>query len=347
MVTARHEVAQGTHTPASTSKTVAEAGVLWMADGKARKREHGTLEQRRQHLEHHINPFIGGAKLANLTVPRVYAFVDALRDAGRSFAMQRKVLTSLKTMLSFAQKRGYVAQNVVRGERLDADTRGGANEMRAGVEMPTKAELKAMIDAAPAPRWRAFILTAIFTGMRASELRGLRWEDVDLAEQVVHVRQRADAWGTMGRPKSPAGWRTIPLAPIVVNVLKEWRLACPRRSVEKDAKGKVIEPGELFLVFPNGRGNVEMHANIWRRFFAPLQVEAGIVDAAGRPKYGLHALRHAAVSLFIEQEWQPKKVQSVIGHASLQMTYDRYGKLFPDAESDRAAMAKVEAALLA
>jgi IS5 family transposase len=160
------------------------------------------------------------------------------------------------------------------------------------------AELRAMMDNAP-PRWRPFIVAAIFTGMRASELRGLRWEDVDLEAGVIHVRQRADAWGTLGAPKSKAGRREIPLAPAVINALREWRLACPK--------------GELDLVFPNERGKVLNLPNVWRRVFAPLQVRCGIV-AEGRPKYGLHALRHAAASLFIEQGWQPKKVQTVLGH---------------------------------
>jgi integrase len=64
--------------------------------------------------------------------------------------------------------------------------------------------------------------------------------------------------------------------------------------------------------------------------------------------YGFHALRHAAASLFIAHlGWTPKRVQTVMGHASIQMTYDRYGHLFEDRESDREAMKKLEAAVVA
>jgi integrase len=66
-------------------------------------------------------------------------------------------------------------------------------------------------------------VTAIFTGMRLSELRGLVWRDVDLEAGIIHVRQRANAWGIMGPPKSKAGKRDIPLAPIVMNTLRSWR----------------------------------------------------------------------------------------------------------------------------
>jgi integrase len=87
--------------------------------------------------------------------------------------------------------------------------------------------------------------------MRASELCAFVWDAVDFDKKTIAVRQRTDIWGTTGRPNLAAGERVIPMAPLVVNVLKEWRLACPK--------------GELGLVFPNGNGNVESHANITAR----------------------------------------------------------------------------------
>lgn len=72
-------------------------------------------------------------------------------------------------------------------------------------------------------RWRPLIVTAIFTGLRASELRGLRWSDVDLQERVVHVRQRADRYNSTGSPKSEAGHRAVAMPPIVLNTLREWK----------------------------------------------------------------------------------------------------------------------------
>src|SRR5262245_54484441 len=141
--------------------------------------------------------------------------------------MRRKVITNLKTAISFAQGRGLVAQNVARGVRIKVNDREtSSGPLRAGVDFPSMAELNALIDNAT-PRWRPFIITAIFTGMRLGELRGLPWRDVDLANGVIHVRQRANRWGRMGPPKSKAGKRDIPLAPIVINSLKQWRESCP------------------------------------------------------------------------------------------------------------------------
>jgi integrase len=171
-----------------------------------------------------------------------------------------------------------------------------------------------------AGRLRPLLVTAVFTGLRASELRGLTWAAVDFEKQVLHVRQRADLWGTIGDPKSAAGDRVIPMAPPVVNTLREWRLACPK--------------GKLRLVFPNGRGNVESHANIATRGFAPLQRAC-----FGEVKYGLHSLRHFFASWAIEQGFTPKRLQALLGHSSIQMTFDCYGHLFPSLEDDHAKFA--------
>jgi hypothetical protein len=114
-VNALHEAQQGIHTAASVSKTIEEAWGLWMAECEANNLEFGTIRQRRQHLQHHVAPFIGRQRLSSLTMPLVYEFDSKLRDGGRSLTMRRKVLVSLKTMLTFAQGRGLVAQNVAKG----------------------------------------------------------------------------------------------------------------------------------------------------------------------------------------------------------------------------------------
>jgi integrase len=336
-VNAQNEVRHGTHSPASASITVAECFQQWIDHCEAEGLEFGTIRQRRQHLRLHVEPFIGRERLSALTMPRVADFDTELRDAGRSIAMRRKVLTNLKTAIGFAQRRGRVAQNVARGVGLRGeDQRASRGPMRAGQDFPSKAELRAMLDKVGA-KPRAFIATLMFTGMRISEVRGLPWRDVDLEAGVIHVRQCADAWGRIGRPKSKAGSRDIPLAPIVVNALRGWQAECPK--------------GSLNLVFPTRNGRVQTLQNLRRNIYVPLQQACCItVDgtATSKAKYGFHALRHAAASLFIAHlGWTPKRVQVVMGHAKISMTYDLYGHLFDDPEADREAMKKIEAAVLA
>lgn len=338
LVTARGEVARGVHTPENASITVAEAAELWIGKSELEDLERSTIRQYRNHADMHIKPLIGAEKLARLSRPVIEAFRDDLLRKN-SRAMARKVLASLKSILGEAQRRGLVAHNSAQPVKVDVKTRD-KSKLAVGRDIPSKEEVQTILAKAEG-RWRPFFVTAIFTGMRASELRGLTWDAVDFTRNVLHVRQRANLWGEIGAPKSAAGAREIPMAPMVVNALREWRLACPRQK-PSDGDGE----GRLWLVFPNGNGKVESHANIANRGFYALQIAAGMVGEDGRPKYGLHSLRHFFASWAIEQGFSPKRVQALLGHSSIQMTFDVYGHLFPSLEEDHAKFAAGELSLV-
>jgi integrase len=135
-------------------------------------------------------------------------------------------------------------------------------------------------------------------------------------------------WCTIGNPKSEAGQRDIPMAGYLFNTLREWKLTCPKN--------------DLGLVFPNGAGNVERHSNLTCRVWYPLQQAAGLVTDNGKPRFNFHTLRHYAVSVWIEAGFTPKRVQKLVGHSSIQMTYDIYGHLFPSSEDDQAVFGRIE-----
>jgi integrase len=360
--TANVEIRAGVHTADSASVTIAAAGKLWLETGDKAGLERSTLAAYRQHLKLHIEPYLGNVKLSQLSAPMVREFEDKLARGDmpegappqpRTRAMVRKVRVSLSSLLSDAQERGLVSRNVVRdlrrtrarGVERKAERRQ-KGKLKIGVDLPAREEIKAIVEAAKG-RWRPILLTAIFTGLRASELRGLRWADVDLDKRELHVRQRADRYSAIGKPKSESGERTVPLTPIVVNTLREWKLACPK--------------SEAGLAFPSSGGLVEHHKNIVERGLIPTLIAANVTTEEDGPegkkvkrsKYtGLHALRHFYASWCINRridgglELPAKVVQERLGHSSIMMTMDVYGHLFPRGD-DSAEMAAAERSLLA
>jgi len=355
------ELRSGMHVPDSQSITVAEAGRLWLQGCEAASLERTTVEYYEQHLKRHIIPLIGAVKLSRLTVPMVRAFEDKLA-LDRSPTMVRKVRVSLGALLTDSQERGLVGQNVVRAlraRRRGKDARAAARQnskLKVGVDIPSPDEIRTIIAAAGGSNSdsrRPLLLTAIFTGLRISELRGLRWDDVDLKGSELHVRQRADRYKAIGRPKSAAGERVIPLPPVLVSALRVWKLACPG--------------GELGLVFPAADGGVRGYFNVTRVALVSTLLAAGVtspvLDKLGKPakdddgkpiitgKYGWHSLRHFYASWCINRrvdgglELPLKVVQARLGHASIQMTADRYGHLFPRGD-DGAELAAAERAFL-
>jgi integrase len=331
--TVKVDVGRGVHTAPSRSITVAKAAEDWIQGVTADGRERTTIEGYRQHERLHIRPALGHLKLASLTTPRIEAFRDDLL-VKLSRAMARKVLRSLKCLLKDAKRRGNVAQNVAADTKIKSDKRS-KRKLEAGVDFPLPQEVRHMVEAAQGRR-RLFIVVAAFTGLRASELRGLRREDVDLKRSIIHVKQRADRYGVIGNPKSESGERAVPVGPIVVNTLREERL----RSTTD-------------LVFGTALGKPVNYTNLVKRVFHPLQRDAKVVTKDGKPKYsGLHSLRHFYASWLINRkqdgglELPLKEVQARLGHATLAMTADTYGHLFPRVDH-AAEMAEAEQRLFA
>jgi integrase len=325
----RTEIKAGVHTPDAGSITVKEAAAIWLAQCESDELERGTVRIYGQYVRLYIVELLGSRKLSRLTTPIVVAFRDVvLKQSSRQ--RTRKVLSALKLLLAEMQRRGLVAQNVAQPVSVKLSDRVERRPM-IGTDVPSKNEMQAMLRCAQG-RERVRFITFALTGVRASELRALCWSELDFERRILTVRQRADWWGTIGPVKTKNGYRDIPMSPLLVNTLKEWRLACPRRNTLPD------------LVFPGRDHRVPSHTTV-QSDFDRIQLAAGVVDTAGKPKYSLHALRHFFASWGIEQGFHAKRLQELLGHGSIQMTYDVYGHWLGDLADDHARFAAGEAAL--
>ncbi len=284
-----------------------------------------TLEQG----DRRATPFSGGigaAKLAQLTASKVADFRDRLRDAGVSVATTRKILGTLQVMLEHAVSRDLMAVNPARGIKVIGRRDEGAKR----IEPPSKAALRRLIEVAD-PDFRVKLVFASATGVRAGELHALRWHNVDFTKGELAIEGRVDAYGDEDTTKTAAGLRKLPLGNDVLAALKTWRL----RSAYSKPKD---------LIFPNRNGQYTCHANMVKRRFNPLfdrladlHAKAPDQHPEAPQRFNWHALRHFAISCWIEAGLAPKAVQTFAGHSSLQVTLDRYGHLFTSADH-KAAM---------
>lgn len=303
--------------------TIAEAAGLWISACARRGLEQSTIRQYQQHLEYHLCPLVGPLLLCELTTPIVQRLADELVEQ-RGAATAKKAIASLKSLLTEAQRQGHVRDNVAKPVTV--------RRPRCVVErcvMPSIDEARCIIEAAGA-RWKALFATAAMTGLRASELRALAWSEVDFEAGIVKVRRRADRWNVIGPPKSTSGRRDVPIGPRLAACLREHRRWCGEN--------------DLGLAFATGNGRIETLSNIWRRGLAPAQRRAGVIGPTGKPKYGMHAFRHFAASLFIaSRKFSPKEIQIILGHASVVETFDVYGHLFAKRDDIGVVMRDLEA----
>jgi integrase len=333
----------GTYRPNADKVTVKEVcgSFLEHCAGRNERDERMTrkmLTVYKGHVNNHIlhaGHGLGSRKLSQLTARSVGDFRDRLRDADVTVPTVRKILATLHSALEYAISQDWVATNAAHGTRVI----GPRDEGSKKIVPPSKEDARAVLDAATEDL-RIMLLFAATTGVRAGEQWATRWRDVDLENGKLNISRRVDAYGEEGAPKSAAGVRIVPLSNQLTATLKAWKLKSKFKKADD-------------LIFPNGEGNHIGHDNLVKRHFLPLfdKLEAAHKDdPMNLPppprRFNWHALRHFAVSCWIEAGFAPKTVQTFAGHASLQVTMDRYGHLFPN-EDHKKTMDQIAKGLFA
>lgn len=272
---------------------------------------------------------VGQIKLSQFTAKSVGDFRDRLRDSGVGVVTTRRILGSLSRAMRHAVSNDLIAINpaakvVVIGKRGEGPKK---------VVAPAKSDLAAAIAEAKGGLAIRMRLSAS-SGIRASELYALRWKHVAFNAGELTIEGRVDAYKNEDVTKSEAGVRQVPLSAPMLKELHAWKAAA-----------KLDGPDDL--VFPNAKGGFLDHKNILKREFRPLmKTAADKAKKEGRKfkSFNWHALRHFAISLWIEAGLQPKTIQTFAGHSTLALTMTRYGHMFPS-DSHRNVMDQISSSI--
>lgn len=333
------EIAGGIHVASSQTATVGEVLDDWLKRCEQRVKAKDNLrkvtyEKNRGRAERHIRPRLGHIRLSQLHPRDVQKWVDDLAFAeANSLGRQslQQMVSILRRVIRHGQTTGLVTRNVLIDHPVTVPGR-----LPGRIAIPSKAKLKRILEFSklngrgrPAPYLRPMVHLAAYCGLRLGEIRGLKWEHVDLENHVLRVRHGMDIWGNLDDPKSRAGVRDVPMPPVMVQEMRLWAMQCGRPSA-----------GLVFL----GQTKSWVHESAvevgWRRLLN--RALKGCDDGPIPAKQGFHfhALRHFYASLLIEAGLPPKRVQYLMGHSSITITFDRYGHLFDDPEMVTAALEK-------
>lgn len=237
---------------------------------------------------------------------------DATSDKPRAHTTHRNLKSFLSGAFKYAKRTGAVNENPVRDAEIP---RGLPKRDRAAYTLD---EISAMLAVLPEPS-RTVVLTAALTGLRLSELQGIRWEDFT-DDGWVHI-QRGVWRGQVNDVKTLTSKAAIPVVPQLTAALDEHK----RRN---SGKG---------WVFHSGTGNPLRLANLKRDQMLDQFKEAGIQWRGWHPfRYGVGSTLHA---LGVDA----KLIQLILRHSDQRLTMDFYVK--PTTEQTRKAMLKLEKAL--
>lgn len=293
-----------------------------------------TLEGHRYHLDRHLRPRLDRRRVSAITVEDVSRLIADMQEAGHSEKTTAGAVATLHSVLRLARRRGWIVDDPV--AKLEAGERPRPERRRQRVL--GRDEIRRLLAVCPSSGL-PLLITALYTGMRISELLGLTWQDVDFDEGVIHVRvqlSRAHRGIPSRRvaPKTRAAVREIPLSPQLAEILLEHRRTLPQPSAEA-------------WVFPSRTGTPFGHRNAQRRVLSRAATRAGL-EGGGWPRLRFHDPRHTFAShLIIDLGLDVAQVSTILGHASATITLDVYTHLFDQARHAGEVRAKMAASAFA
>ena len=267
-------------------------------------------------LNQHILPYIGGYRLRDISPMQIQAIMASL--SGKSNSLQSKVLIHLRSIFKAAQENGLVAKSPVSSMLKP----GGKKTAEKTALAPQESRL--LVERVKNPRARTFLLIALHTGMRRGEILGLRWEDIDFAQRIIHVRHNAiigkGETSIRDTLKTEAGRRDLPLT----DELEAWLTKYRQHSRSK-----------FVLAMKNGKPLTQSaYKSMWKL------VERELPET----HVTAHILRHTYVTRLFEAGLDIKEIQYLAGHSTVDMTlrvythYDRRSREGQTAEKVREAM---------
>jgi len=294
--------------------------------GKKINLAHSTWDGYRRKIDRHILPVVGKIPIRRLRVHHLEALYDRMlhpTEGQRALAPKTvlEVHLIIRGALDDAVRRGVVSRNVA----LVAH----APKLKSIPKVEQKSwnaqQLQAFLRAAAGHRlFPAFWLLAT-TGMRRSELLGLRWDDIDLNMATISVNRGLVAVAYEvheSRGKTRNARRAIDLDPTTVEVLTAWKTW---QQTEQEAVG--MEP--TGWVFTDANGNPIHPHSISQTF-------ERIANRAGVPRIRLHDIRHTHGTLLIKANVPVKVVSERLGHGNPAFTIDTYQHVLPGMQAEAA-----------
>jgi integrase len=274
-----------------------------------------TLELYEIIIEKHLVLYWPECKLDSIRLPMIQDYISARAKQVGAKTIRNEVAV-IKSIFKYAIEADYLKTNPsahVKKPRVEKNQ----------IDLLEPTEIKLLI-ANATEAYRTAFMTAAYTGLRAGELWGLQWGDVDWNSCQIHIRR--SLWkGEFQTPKSKSSIRRVDIPSFLISELKKWKIRCP---INEDD-----------LAFPNTDGKASNHYTVFKNHFHPALRRAGLRNVS------FHSLRHSNASMRIQYGQNIKYLSTQLGHASIDITMDRYGHLFSDKDFIRGQVELLDASV--
>lgn len=286
-----------------------------------------TIKNNESLLKRYFIPVFGHIPLEKISHLYILDFIDKLKEKGLKHTTINMMIQSFKSMLEVAVDWKLIKENPAKDIK-------NLKEEHKEVEVYTNDEVMTLFEALDhdKPHYRILFKLAVTTGMRKGELLALKWDNVDLEEGTIHVKETVSHLNKQfifKEPKTKNSVRTISLPQFMIDELKQYHLHCKKTR---------FKMGELYknphnLLFHTINGNPITSSNISQKWKA-------LTEQAGLKYIKFHALRHTSATILINQGLPAKIISSRLGHANVMTTLNIYAHALR--EADETAAQKID-----
>lgn len=280
-----------------------------------------TVEGYEHILNHYVKPKLGTLTLTSLTPQHLQHFYSEELQSGLSPMTVRHFAMLLHKSFDNAVRLGMIPRN-------PADAVSPPKAQKHIMETWGEDEIHRFLNFSKGTPYYEIFFLALYSGMRRSELLGLRWCDVDLLYATISVCQSRHVLKggkpVIRQPKTASGRRSIALSPSCVLMLTDYRL---QKESEGILLGVSLKDTDLVFSTLNKPMLPATVSHAWRK----------MVRKAGLKPIRLHDSRHSHASMLLKLNVHPKVVSERLGHSSIQITLDTYSHVAPGLQEAAAA----------
>jgi integrase len=288
-----------------------------------------TYERYREIVQENLVTNLGSIPLMELKPHHVQSYYTKALDSGRK---DGKGGLSARTVTHYHRVLFEALRYAVKHEMIFRNVAEAVTPPRAKNKKVTVIDsqgVNRVLEAVKDTIYYPIFYTAVYTGMRRSELLGLRWQNVDLdfmtiaVTETLHKLKKSGYF--YGEPKSKRGKRSIALSTSLALLLREHKA---HQEAARHALGRQLTDNDLVFSMPDG---VPISPNAVTKAF--INTRNSLCLAGLR----FHDLRHTHASLMLAQGVHPKIVSERLGHSTVGITLDTYSHVLPGLQEAAAA----------
>jgi integrase len=304
-------------------KTFNQVASQWIEDGISERVRQSTANGYMDIYDRYIKTYLGHRSITDIDVNVIDAWLLHLKAIGLSASTRKKARQTCNTIFKFAIRKRFTLRNPVLDSQVPASESGAKTRVQPPL---TLKEAHHYIEYFKKTGLDLFIHLALFTGMRRGEIIGLNWSDVKFDDLTLTVnrtakestQRRSDGTSktelVLNPPKTSHSKRQIPIEEQVLLAFKRQQNVQRRQKLKAGAAWV-----ETDAVFTTELGTRVYPSNIYKRYVKLLR-NSNLRYV--RP----HDLRHTVAVLGLDAEIPVEEISRLLGHSTLSVTMDIYGK---------------------